>query len=119
METSIKKEDFFKLGIIKKEIKIEEMGKSIYVKVMSGVERRTFHAQMSREQQKEKTETPNSMIPVLISICAVDDRNNLIFSPDDIEAIDKLPATITTLIFTEAAKINGLTQDALDEKIKN
>ena len=94
----------------------------VFVKVMSGYERRMFHQKMADDKELDSNGVPITMIPVLIALCGVDEYGNNIFGvePADIKEIDeRIPSTVQNKIFGAAAKLNGLTEKAVDESVKN
>lgn len=114
----INRQDFLNLGVITEEVFIQELEKSVFVKVMNGKERRLFQGRMAADTKGED-DTPHSMIPTLIAITTLSANGNLIFNMDDLEVIDSFPTTITSKIFAVSARINGLTQKSIDESVKN
>lgn len=118
----ITKELLFELGEKYRKIEIEGLGADIYVKSLSGFERRVFHQMMADDKTVDSNAAPATMIPVLIALSAVDECGCKLFgtAPADIKAIDELiPSSAQNKIFGEAAKLNGLTETSIDESVKN
>ena len=109
------------LSLIEKQVKVD-IECDVYVKLLSGFERRLFHQLMTADKTLDVNEAPVTMVPTLIALCAVDGCGKNIFGTEkaDIEEIDKqLPSIVQNKIFGAAAKLNGLTSDAVDESVKN
>jgi hypothetical protein len=118
----VTKELLFSLISKRLKIEIEGFGGDVYVKAMSGHERRIFHQMMADDKEKDVNGAPITMIPVLIALCTVDaDGENIFGITDaDIKEIDKkLSSTVQNKIFGAAAKLNGLTDTSVDESVKN
>jgi len=118
----VTKELLFALTQKRELVPIEGLEYDIYVKLLSGFERRLFHKMMANDKTLDANEAPTTMIPVLIALCAVDACDNNIFGIEaaDIKDIDKkLPSIIQNKIFGAAAKLNGLTDKSIDESVKN
>jgi len=94
----------------------------IFVKVLSGFERRSFHQKMADDKKLDSNGVPATMVPSLIALCAIDECGENIFGTEDadIEEIDKkVSSLVQSKIFGVAAKLNGLTSDSVEESKKN
>ena len=115
----INKDELLGMSPIMKELFLKEMDASIWVKVMTGEERRNFHIRCATDKKKTSDGTPECLVPLLIIMCSCWDTGEPIFTFEDMEAIDKLPSTVMGKIFETAAELNGLTQKSIDKKVKN
>lgn len=118
----ISKNELFSLEIKMEKVEIPEYEIILFERVMTGEDRRKFNLAMSKDE-RDDTDTPVNIAPVLIAFCTVyEDGKTLVFSPDnkeDIEEIKKMPSIVTDKLFTVAATINGLTKKSIEEKVKN
>jgi len=118
----VTKELLFSLTSKCVKVEIDGFGFNLYVKPMSGFERRIFHQMMGDDKTQDCNGLQTTMVPVLVALCTVDECGENIFgiTDADIKEIDKkLSSTVQNEIFGTAAKLNGLTDKSVDESVKN
>ena len=92
------------------DVHVPEWGGSVRVRTMTGKERQQF-----QKSAHEDGEPAGDFMELLIVACTVDKDGNALFTSDDVSALSEKSAAALERVFKAAAKLNGLTQDELDE----
>ena len=108
----LNKADFFKLKIKVEKVSIPSLG-DVYVKEMK-VSDQTAYAKAMKVDGVEDNLTA---LLFIYSVC--DAEGNLLFTEDDIEAINGLPVSITGTVSDKIMSINGLSPNAVEVEAKN
>jgi hypothetical protein len=90
----------------------------VCIKMLTGTERDKFEASMVRVNKAGKPEQNlENLRARLIVLCAIDpDDNNLpLFTDDDIRSLGKKSAIALDRVFTAAQKLNGFTEEDIEE----
>ena len=96
--------------LVHTDVEVPEWGGVVRVRTMTGKERQQF--QKSAQKDGEPTE---DFMERLIVACAVDKDGDALFTSDDVKALSEKSAAALERVFKSAAKLNGLTQEELDE----
>lgn len=113
------KEGVLSLKPIIREVYLTEIGESLWVKTMSVVEHRRFRQIMAEDKNLDSDGAQISLVSTLVALCTVRYDLTPVFTLEDRGAIDDLPSVIVMKVFSAAADLNGLTKEALEEKVKN
>jgi len=63
--------------------------------------------------------SPEDSISKVVALSVVDDDDNLVFSEEDIDALKTRSARVLKRVFSEALKLNGLGDSAIEDATKN
>jgi len=96
-------------------VEVPEWGGSVIVQVMTGVDRDYFE----RSIVDSKTKTPElnftNLRAKLVARCVVDSEGRRLFTEVDVPALGKKSGLALQRVFAAAQKINGLTDDDVEE----
>lgn len=118
-EIRINRESILNLKLLSEEVFLKQLGASVWVKVLSGPEHRLFRKLCAEDKEKDADGAPVSIMTNLIALATISETGEQLFSIDDRAAIDELPQTVQTAIFKRAAVINGLTDESIEDRVKN
>ena len=113
----LSKRDFLKSRSLRTvDVPVPEWHGVVTVREMSADERDEFDEYVigMREESKVK-----GLRAVVVSICAVDEHGKRLFTNLDIPDLQKQSATIIGRIADEAMKLSGLSEDDVEERVKN
>lgn len=102
----------------RKKIDVPEWGGEIYVREMTGIESLEFDAWLADNKDNKKV-LAVGWHPLMVTLCACDDKGERLFSMADFEAIRKKNKTVLERIADAAIKLNKLGADDLEEEAKN
>jgi len=113
----LKREDILSKTDLKREpLTIKEWGGDIFVSEMSGTLRDAWE-QMLREKDLEgKIISPRAK---LIAFTVVNEKGERIFTDSDISLIGKLSSSSLDKVTNVAMRLNGLSEDAVEDAKKN
>lgn len=86
-------------------VPMPEWGGNVYVRRLSAAERDDYD-----RQREEAGGLLDNFRSHLVALTAMDENGTLLFSPDDVDAISKLPATEVVRVFDKAMDINWETK---------
>lgn len=100
-------------------IDVPEWGGKIWVKALSGAEREDYQASMViRKGDRYEADLKYQKLKLLIR-CISDESGKRLFSDQDMSALGAKSGLVLNRIYNEAARINGLGDDAVEEEAKN
>lgn len=116
-------EDILNANDLKAEVvEVPEWGGSVRIRTMTGLERDEFEAQIARQSTGEganvKVDMRGLKVKVL-SLTVVDDQGKLLFTPKQIQQLEKKSGKALDDVFQVASKLNGLGEKQLEELAKN
>ena len=104
------------------EVYIKEWGGTVLVKALTGKERDQFERDsmvFNQVQGKTKAEMKDNIRARLVAITVVDEKHSPLFKKADIEALGGKSAKAINKIYNVASKLSGITEDDVDELVKN
>jgi hypothetical protein len=103
------------------EVDLPEVGGSVRLREMNGLERDQFEVTAFREKGDGKTRIdPMFLRARLVARCLVDENDNRLYGDDEIEQLNvDLPASVLAKIFDAAQKLNGVEPGAIDAAKKD
>jgi hypothetical protein len=108
-------------------VEIEELNDHVFVRSLSGAERDAWEdANLVRERGTGKrrnevrfdVRVQNSKAH-LITISLCDESGNRLLTDDDVQAVGDQPSTIVNKIADVCMRISGITQEDLEDNVKN
>ncbi len=96
-------------------VEVPEWGITLYVKTMTGAERDRWELQQAESRRRNRINLRAS----LVAITACDSNGDLVFSPDDVEALGRKSAAALDRIAEVAMRLNHLLPDDLEKLEKN
>lgn len=116
-------EDILNANDLKFEVvEVPEWGGSVRVRTMTGYERDEFEAQIARQSTGEGKNTKVDMRGLkikVLSLTLVNDKGELLFSPEQVQKLEKKSGKALDDVFQVASKLNGLGDKELEELVKN
>ena len=108
------RDTIFSRNTLKREtVTVPEWGGDVIVSEMTGAARDAW--ELSLGQRDHDGNLYNTRAK-LVAACVVDESGNLIFTkPGDVEKLGKLSSTALDKVCQAAQRLNGLTQEALEE----
>lgn len=99
-----------------KEVKVPEWGGSVFIKMMSGAERNLLEQEWMSNDEKPTLD----IVVALLSLTLCDADGKRLFSTEEEAAglINK-SASVLQRLMMESLQHNGMSQDALDDAVKN
>lgn len=100
---------------------IEEWGGTVYVRVMNGAQRDEWDKWLMerRSEDGSKLEDPTGFRARLVISTLCDSDGSLLLEPGDLESLQNQTASIIAIVFDEAMRVNGLSEDEEEEIEKN
>lgn len=99
-----------------KTIEVPEWGGDVNIATMTGFARDRFEASILGKSGGMNTQNIRAK---LVAACLVDDSGELVFNETDIAKLGKKSCSALDRIFTEAQKLNGFSNDDVEELAKN
>ncbi len=104
----------------REEVRVPEWGGSVWVRSMTGMERDAFESSMLEEKDGKSRATNMRNIRARMAVlCCVDENGDRLFSHSDEKAVGGKSAAALERIFTVAQRLNGLTNDDVEELAGN
>lgn len=100
-------------------IYIPEWDATVYVRTISGTERDSFEAGSLIKRGKSRDVNLANLRARLVQLCAVDETGVQIFTPDDVNSLGAKSARALDKLFAVAQRINGFTEQDIEELTKN
>ena len=119
---ALTREALLKPRFRKKSVKLANIDGEVYVRQLSGMERVEYERSVAADAAEADTEAAKAIRSMarLIVISLVDDKDQLLLRDEDRETIaDHWPFEQLEQLFREIMAVNGLSQEALDDAVKN
>ena len=100
----------------REEVAVPEWGGAVLVRTMTAAERDSFEARVIG------TEGVRNLANIRATLCAqciVDDQGKRLFTDGDIDLLGQKSAAAVDRVFAACQRLNGLTQDDVEELAKN
>ena len=101
--------------IAHKDIEVEEWGGTVRVAAMSAAERDSFEASMIDNKGKSDPKRLLNFRARFIAACIVDEDGKRVFPASDVVALGKKSAAPISRLFEECRKLNGMTEEEVEE----
>ena len=99
-------------------VEVPQWGGSVSIRVMSGVDRDIFDAEMHASRKSGRDFMANFRAR-LVARCLVDEAGQRMFSETEIEQLGQKSGVALDVIFQAASKLNGLSKEAVEDLAKN
>lgn len=122
MTTITSREAFFKAApeLRTVDLFIPEMNATIHVRELSGAQRDAFEKrQISLDGTNKVHINLDNLRAAIVVMTVVDDDGKLMFAPSDVDRIGELGSSIISRIYDVAASLSKISQDDLEELLKN
>ena len=100
-------------------VEIEEWNGYVNIRAITGTERDLFEQSMFQGKGKNRRENFDNLRARLISLAAVDDEGERIFSEKDTKELGKKNASALDKLFAKAQELSGMRQADVEELVKN
>jgi len=100
-------------------VEVPEWGGSVRVSVMSAKARDMYDASLIKIIGKKVEQDITNARAKLLAACIVDDHGKTLFSSADVEALGEKSTIALERVAKVAARINGLTEEAIEDSVKN
>jgi hypothetical protein len=100
-------------------VSVPEWGGELYIRTMTGVERDDFEAEMYTKKGDTLELNRYNLRARLLYRCICDESGATLFTKKDVDALGKKSAKALDRCFAVAQKLNGLTNDDVEELEKN
>ena len=103
-------------------VEVPEWGGTVYVRPMSAGDRDDWESELITRVEKRKEslrEANKNLRAVFLAMCLCDDAGQLLFGPDDIEALSAKSYRAVDRAYDKAQTINGLSEADVAELEKN
>lgn len=96
-------------------VDVPEWGGTVYVRVMSGVERDAFEASVITDGQ---VDLANARAKLVVRVLC-DEHGNRLLDDADLDALGRRSAIALNRVYAVAQRINRLTPDDIEDLVKN
>ncbi len=103
--------------IVREPLIVPEWGGQVFLRSLNGIERGDFDNVNANFRDKKLTNM--EFLLNLVVRCVCDENDNLLFTPDDIGALLKKNGDVIMTVYQAAARVNALTDDAVEDLAKN
>lgn len=110
------------LGVVDLEhedVEVPEWGGTVRVQMLTGAERDAFEQEIVTRQGKKVQMNLANVRARLVALCAVDGEGQRLFGDADVKALGRKSALALNRVFEVAQRINGLTEQDLEELAGN
>jgi hypothetical protein len=97
---------------------VPEWGGNVRMRPLSGKGRDEFEARVSENTVGAVVDV-RGLKALLLSLVLVDEEGELVFSKEDIDALNEKSSTVLTRLFEEASKLNGIGEEKVKDAEKN
>lgn len=101
------------------DVEVPEWGGTVTVRELTGRERDAFEGSIVEQKGKKSVVNLDNMRAKFVAACAVDEQGQLIFFPSDVERLGDLSAAALNRVFDVGRRLSGLTDDDVEELVKN
>ena len=101
------------------EVAVPEWGGSVMVKGLTGKERDAFEDEIVTIRGKETSFNAENFRAKLVVRCIVDEQGKRVFDDRDVAALGNKSAAALQRVFEVAQRLSGLTQNDVEELVKN
>jgi hypothetical protein len=98
----------------REKIDVPELGGSVYVRALSGLERDAFEADVFYSREKGAAGLRNMRARLAVR-CLCDERGTLLMTPEDADALGRQHSHAIDVMFQTAQRLNGIGDHALTD----
>jgi len=98
-------------------VEVPEWGGSVQVRGLNGRQLDTFQIAMIGKDGKADMGRMNNMRASLVSRTVVNDKGELMFGPDDVQALGELSGAALDRVFEVAQRLSGMKAEVMEEQI--
>lgn len=96
-------------------VALPEIGTSVTVRGMTGIERDAFEASCIEGRGKRRDVNTKNMRAKLVAFCCVDEGGNRAFTDADASALGAVRADLIDRIFSVAQRLSGMSEADVDD----
>lgn len=100
-------------------VEVPEWGGVVLIRTISGKERDHFESSCFVGRGRDRRENFANLRARLVRLCAVNEKGEMLFNDDDVKKLGTKSAAALDRVFAKAQKLNGLTNDDVEELTKN
>ena len=93
------------------DVDVPEWGGQVRVKVLSMRERIRFQDAARTKDGK----TPENIMELLVVACAIDEKGEPLFKPEDVAALGEKSSEAVRKVFDKAMDLNGMNEKSVDD----
>jgi len=97
---------------------VPEWNGHVYIKILSGREREELNKRVEAKTVNGKLAT-EGLVNDFLSIVLCDEAGELLFSKENQDILSSKSGVVLNRLVEQAQKINGLTDESVDEKVGN
>lgn len=101
------------------EFEVPEWGGTVYIKIMSGIDRDNFELSLYSDAGKTKKENLRNLRSRLLVKVLVDENGKRLFKDNDATDLGHKSSVVLDKLYAAARTINGLSKEDVDELTKN
>lgn len=103
----------------KETIPVPEWGGEVLVRMLTGAQRDAFEDSIIKVRGKSKETNLVNIRARLCALCIIDEEGKRLFNDTEIVNLGNKSAIALDRVFSAARKLNGLTEDDVEELAKN
>lgn len=103
----------------REKVEVPEWGGFVYISTMSGTARDTYESSVIEMEGGKFKENLKNIRAKLVAATTTDDKGNLLFSADQVEALGKKSARALDRLFEATSRINAVSDEDIEELAKN
>jgi len=101
------------------EVEVPQWGGTVLIRGMTGAQRDAFEALMLDDKADNVQNLRQNFRARMVSMAIVDAEGNIMFTPEDIDALGNKSAQALDLVFEKIQKLNAFKKEDVDELVKN
>ena len=102
----------------REKVPIPEWGGDLYVREITGAESLVFDSWMADNKNNKKA-LGIGWHPIMVMLCACDDKGERLFNDDDFEALKRKNKVVISRIAEKAIKVNKMGAEDIEDEAKN
>lgn len=100
-------------------VDVPEWGGEVIVRSLSGTERDAFEASITERRGRRVDVNLENLRARLVALCVVDEAGQTLFYPSDVALLGEKSASALQRVFNTAQRINGFSDQDVEELTKN
>lgn len=105
--------------ILYEAVEVPEWGGTVRIRGLTGSERDEFEASIIQRRGKDIEANLKNIRAKLVSLAAVDEEGNRIFTEEDVVALGRKSARVLDRLFSVAQRLSGLSSEDVEDLAKN
>jgi hypothetical protein len=120
MSKYLRREDILNApDILYEAVEVPEWGGTVRIRGLTGSERDEFEASIIQRRGKDIEANLKNIRAKLVSLAAVDEEGNRIFTEEDVVALGRKSARVLDRLFSVAQRLSGLSSEDVEDLAKN